>query len=245
MPQGERRTHSGESPQEKVAAAVKVLEQGIDEIISSDKFGAYLATLAHFHHYSFGNVALIFAQRKEATRVAGFHKWKELGRQVKAGERGIKILVPHKHRIKPEDGEEQEETIVLSGFGIGYVWDIEQTEGKDLAQPPLVEHLQESSDAGAQLYGYLEQYLSSRGVPVIRTNTKTSNGYFDPIGGVVAIDEELTGDQATKTLAHETGHVVAGHSFGMNSRDVETVGESAAFVVLNHFGIDSSGYTFG
>jgi hypothetical protein len=54
----------------------------------------------------------------------------------------------------------------------------------------------------------------------------------------------LIGDQATKTLAHETGHVVAGHTFGMNSRDVETVGESAAFAVLSHFGIDSSGYTF-
>jgi hypothetical protein len=94
------------------------------------------------------------------------------------------------------------------------------------------------------LYGYLEQYLLGRGVPVIRTNTKPSNGYVDPIGRFVAIDEDLAGDQATKTLAHETGHVVAGHSYGKNSSDVETVGESAAFVVLNHFGIDSSGYAF-
>jgi predicted Zn-dependent protease with MMP-like domain len=99
--------------------------------------------------------------------------------------------------------------------------------------------------AGAMLYGYLEPFLSARGVPVVRTNTKPANVYFDPIGRVVAIDEELTGDQATKTLAHETGHFVAGHTMGMNSRDVETVGESAAFVVLSHFGIDSSGYTFG
>ena len=151
MPGGERRAHSGESTQEKVAAAVKVLEQGIDSILTSESFGVYLQTLSHFHQYSYGNVALIYAQRKDSTHVAGFHKWKELGRQVKAGERGIKILVPHKHRIKPEDGE-KEETIVLRGFGIGYVWDIEQTEGKDLAEPPLVQHLQESSDAGAALY---------------------------------------------------------------------------------------------
>jgi len=244
MPRGERGTHSGESPQERVAAAVKVLEQGIDSILSSESFAAYLTTMSRFHNYSFGNIALIYTQLPTASRVAGFHKWRELGRQVKAGEKGIKILVPHKHRIKPEDGEEKEETIVLRGFGVGTVFDISQTEGKDLAEPPLVEHLQESSDAGAALYGYLEQYLSGRGVPVIRTNTKPSNGYFDPIRRVVAIDEELAGDQATKTLAHETGHVVAGHSYGMNNRDVETVGESAAFVVLNHFGIDASGYSF-
>jgi hypothetical protein len=177
--------------------------------------------------------------------VAGFHKWKELGRQVKLGERGIKILVPHKHRIKPEDGEEKEETIVLRGFGVGYVWDIDQTEGEDLPEPPLVQRLEGSTDAGAALYSYLEQFLSGRGVPVIRTNTKPSNGYWDPIGRMIAVDEDLAGDQAAKTLAHETGHFVAGHTMGMNSRDVETVGESAAFVVLNHFGIDSSGYTFG
>jgi hypothetical protein len=62
MPRGERRTQSGESPQERVAAAVKVLEQGIDEIISSDSFGAYLATLSRFHNYSYGNVALIWTK---------------------------------------------------------------------------------------------------------------------------------------------------------------------------------------
>jgi hypothetical protein len=58
---------------------------------------------------------------------------------------------------------------------------------------------------------------------------------------MIAVDQDLAGDQATKTLAHETGHYVAGHTMGMNSRNVETVGESAAFVVLSHFGIDSSG----
>ena len=82
MPRRERRSYSGESPQDRVAAAVKVLEQGIDSILSSESFAAYLTTMSRFHNYSFGNIALIYTQLPTAARVAGFHKWRELGRQV-------------------------------------------------------------------------------------------------------------------------------------------------------------------
>src|ERR1700694_2065598 len=111
MPGGERRSYSGESPQEKVAAALQTLEQGIDSILTSETFAAYLLTLSRLHSYSFWNILLIRAQLPEASMVAGYRRWQELGRQVKKGERGIKMLVHHKSKIKPEN-EEDEATIV-------------------------------------------------------------------------------------------------------------------------------------
>ena len=104
MPRGEYEPRSGElSPQEKVKQALQALERGVDSILTSESFASYLQTMSRFHQYSFGNVALIHMQNPTATRVAGYRKWQELGRQVKYGERGIKILVPHKARLKSED----------------------------------------------------------------------------------------------------------------------------------------------
>src|SRR2546425_218781 len=96
MPRGEHEPHGGErSAGGKVREALETLEHGIDSILTSERFGEYLKTLARFHSYSFSNVLLIRMQRPDATRVAGYRKWQELGRQVKKGERGIAILVPH------------------------------------------------------------------------------------------------------------------------------------------------------
>ena len=123
MPGREYEPRSGElSPQEKVQQALQALERGVDSILSSENFTAYLQTMSRFHQYSFGNVALIHMQNPAATRVAGYRKWLELGRQVKYGERGIKILVPHKARLKPEE-DDGEDTIMVTSFGVGSVFD--------------------------------------------------------------------------------------------------------------------------
>jgi antirestriction protein ArdC len=244
MPRGEHGPRYGELPrEERLKDALQALEHGIDSILSGESFASYLQTLARFHSYSFGNVLLIRAQRPEATRVAGYRKWLELGRQVKKGEQGIKILVPFKHKaaVAEEDGED---TFVVKGFGVGTVFDVAQTDGDPLPDPPVVERIGGASDRGMRLFVDLLDYLEFQNVPVMREDTKPANGYFDPKRRRVALDVDLDGDQVAKTLTHEACHVVAGHTLGMNSRDVETVAESAAFVVLNHYGIDSSGYTF-
>jgi hypothetical protein len=167
----------------------------------------------------------------------------ELGRQVKKGEQGIKILVPFKRKaaVAEEDGADD---VVVKGFGVGTVFDVAQTDGDPLPNPPAVERIGGASDRGMRLFVDLFDYLELQNVPVDRETTKPANGYFDPVRRRVALDIDLDGDQATKTLTHEACHVVAGHALGMNSQDVETVAESAAFVVLNHYGLDSSGYTF-
>ncbi|MDQ2744220.1 MAG: ArdC-like ssDNA-binding domain-containing protein, partial [Chloroflexota bacterium] len=89
-----------------MAAALQTLEQGIDSILTSDSFADYLRTMARFHSYSASNVALILTQRPDASRVAGYRRWQDLGRQVNKGEKGIHILVPHKRRITAEKEED-------------------------------------------------------------------------------------------------------------------------------------------
>jgi antirestriction protein ArdC len=244
MPRGEYGPRHQELPrEERLKDALQTLEHGIDSILSSEGFASYLQTLARFHSYSFGNVLLIRAQRPDATRVAGYRKWLELGRQVKKGEQGIKILIPFKHKATVAE-EDRENDFIVKGFGVGTVFDVTQTDGDPLPDPPAVERVGGASNQGMRLFVDLIDYLELQNVSVTRENTKPANGYFDPKRRRVALDVDLDGDQATKTVTHEACHVIAGHALGMDSRDVETVAESASFVVLNHYGIDSSGYTF-
>ena len=120
----------------KMQAVLATLERGIAAILDGEEFARYLATLARFHMYSPKNVALIHVQNRDATRVAGYRAWQTLGRQVRKGERGIRIVVPYRARVASveDDGQEQE---IVTGWGIGHVWDVAQTDGKPLALPPI------------------------------------------------------------------------------------------------------------
>jgi antirestriction protein ArdC len=244
MPRGEYQPQHHEHQQDD--RVKNALEAGIDAILDSDHFAAYLRTMARLPQYSFGNLVLIHAQHPAPTMVAGYRRWQELGRQVKKAEHGIKILVPYKRKITQEgDTDDTDSTrMVVRGFGVGTVFDVSQTEGDPLPEPPRPEVVDGASDLGMRLYVDLWDFLETNGVSVSREHTEPANGYFQPVTNHVAIGYHIDGDQATKTLMHETAHVVAGHTLGMNDRDVETVAESAAYVILNHYGIDSSGYSF-
>ena len=238
----ERNRYQGEDPRERVSAALTTLEQGIDGILEGQAFADYLATMARFHTYSFGNVLLIKLQRPDSTRVAGYQRWKQLGRQVKRGEQGIKILVPH--AIRTTDLETGEEQIIVRSFGLGTVFDVSQTEGRPLPEPPVTQEIRQATDAGAALYGHLERFLADQGITVAQEELDRGHGYYAPAERRIAIGSHLAGDQRTKTLAHEAAHVVAEHRGDTSREDAETVAESAAFVVLHHYGIDTSSYTF-
>ena len=238
----ERNRNRDEDPRERVNAALTTLEQGIDGILEGQAFAAYLATMARFHHYSFGNVLLIKLQRPDATRVAGYQRWQQLGRQVKRGEQGIKILVPH--RVKTTDAETGEEQVIVRSFGLGTVFDIGQTEGQPLPEPPVAQEIRQATDAGAALYTHLERFLAGHGITVTQEKLERGHGYYAPTERRIAIGRHLAGDQRAKTLAHEAAHAVAEHRGDTRREDAETVAESAAFVVLHHYGIDTSSYTF-
>ncbi len=118
-----------ERAQERMQQAMALLEEGIARILDSDSFAGYLRAMSRFHQYSAHNVALILAQNPEATRVAGYRAWQQLGRQVRKGEKGLVILVPLVSRVKGEgdaEADEQDERVVTR-FGVGYVFDVAQT----------------------------------------------------------------------------------------------------------------------
>src|SRR3954466_13387213 len=106
-----------------VTASLLQLERSVAAIQDSDTFRAYLDAQARFHQYSFGNVLLILSQRPESTRVAGYHTWRSLGRQVRRGEKGIRIIVPMRGRVtaaaegETPDEDQPERTIVRFGTG--------------------------------------------------------------------------------------------------------------------------------
>ena len=229
---------------EKMRDALTTLERGIAAILDGDAFARYLATLARFHMYSPNNVAMIHAQSPAATRVAGYRAWRVLGRHVRKGERGIRILVPHRARIASAEGDGQEQEIV-TGWGIGYVWDVAQTDGEPLAVPPIYSALTGDATVAEMVREELTGWLRREGVTLVQRDTGRANGYYLPRTREIAIHHQLTGIRELKTLVHEAAHFAADHAGGVRWEDAETVAEGAAYTVLSHFGLDTSGYSFG
>jgi len=230
-----------------------LLERGIEGILDSEGFAAYLKTMARFHTYSFRNVLMILAQRPEATQVAGYKTWQTLGRQVQKGEKGIVIFVPHKKRLResldmPNDerpaGEAEQPTHVVTGYGLGRVFDVAQTTGEPLPEAPEPINLNGESETGTRIDRRLSRFLIEDGVRLSVEDTGRANGYYRPAQRLIALSDRLTGDQRVKTLVHEAAHYLADHRGQVTREDAETVAESSAFVVLAHYGIRSDSYSF-
>jgi len=236
---------------EKTSAALTMIEEGLSNLGSSENWAAYLRTQSRFHRYSFNNTLLILMQAPEATKVAGYRTWLSLGRQVRKGEHGIKILAPAMYRTKnenesDEDGEPSE-TRQLRGFTTATVFDIAQTDGDEIPEP--VATLTGSGPEGA-----LESLLAvaaARGVAVEIAPIPShpgAHGVFQPSANTITLRPDLSGAQMVKTLSHELAHADL-HRDGVTG-DVdrslcELEAESVAFIVCQHLGVDSSEYSFG
>ena len=242
------------------------LEQGIGDLFASGQYAEYLKTMAKFHDYSFNNCLLIFFQRPSASRVAGFGTWKELGRYVKRGEKGIKIFAPcpYKKTVEPDptnqrasgpDGNPPTEKteIIIPMFKVVTVFDVSQTDGKEL--PALgVDELKGDVDGYAAFFHALEQVSP---VPVSFEKVNGSaKGYFSPKEQRIVVGEGMGQLQTIKTAVHEIAHATLHNHYGLKERDIppeqrkdrhtcEVEAESVAFVVCQHYGIDTSDYSFG
>lgn len=225
-------------------AVLATLERGIAAILDGEEFARYLATLARFHRYSPKNVALIHAQNRDATHIAGYRAWQALGRQVKKGERGIRIVVPYRARVAPVE-EEGPEPEIVTGWGVGYVWDVAQTEGEPLTLPPIHGALTGDAQVADVVREELVRWLHGQEVTLVRKDTGRAGGYYLPYAHEIAIHHDLTGPRELKTLMHEAAHYAAHHCGGVRWEDAETVAEGAAYAVLSNFGLDTSGYSFG
>jgi len=214
-----------------------------------------LAAAARFHQYSFGNVLLILAQNPDATRPAGYRTWQSRGRQVRKGERGIRILAPVTYRPRREqdhhDGtdavEEQDRPRQLRGFTIEHVSDIAQTEGEPL---PDVAPARLEGDSPAGLWEALAEQVAAHGYELRRGRRARpqANGETDPATKTVTVREDLSPAQAAKTLVHERAHILLGHVDSVVSHQAcrgqcKVEAESVAYLVCTQLGIEANGYS--
>jgi len=252
--------------EKKIDLVMKQLKDGVESIQDNYQFRMFLTTMSKFHDYSIGNQILIMLQKPEAIRVAGFNTWKDLGRWVKKGEKGIAILAPvmpprskatcpgcgaevsRKARYCPECGQGLETT---SGFDmeqpryfrVVYVFDVNQTEGEDL---PEFEVPVLTGEANEELFADLLAHMKQRSVSVdfdSRPNIDPGiKGFFSQAGIWVRPEEPRA--QQLKTLLHEIAHYYSEGVFHIPRADAETIAESAAFVVGTHFGFDTGVRSF-
>lgn len=234
----------------KTADALKNLDSLIDGLAAELDKGmtgqwlAFLATAAKFHTYSFSNQALIYWQRPEATRVAGFNRWKELGRFVKKGAKGIAILAPamRTKTVETTDdaGNTTTEELRVRRFRVCYVFDVADTELMEGAQDVELNWKQAigaRGDGTPEQFAALIAFSESIGVPVRMKATGSAGGYTD--GKEIVLERECFG-----TLAHELGHVIC--QFRTNRRgdltheERELEAESVAYLVCTAVGIDRS-----
>jgi antirestriction protein ArdC len=247
---------------EKLQEITDKLEQGVKDIFASDKYKEYLSVMSKFHRYSFRNTLLILFQKPDASMIAGYGAWqKNFKRQVRKGEKGIKIIAPSPYKIQKEqekigaDGKKTTETIdvTIPAYKVTTVFDVSQTDGEPL--PSLgVDKLQGSVDNYKDFYAALEKISP---VAIGFENIESgANGYFNRVEQRIAVQENMSELQTLKTLIHEIAHAKL-HDISPEEANAlppeeqkdthtkEVEAESVAYTVCQHYGIDTSDYTFG
>ncbi|WP_174240724.1 ArdC family protein [Granulicella sp. S156] len=235
IPQPKQQT-TKEAIAANVQALIEHLEQGHSEGLT-----AYLTAMGRFHTYSFGNILEIARQRPNATRVAGLYAWNQLGRKVKKGERGIRILAPVIGVRRKKDAEAEKDIrtqnqAVLVGFRSAYVFDVSQTEGKDL--PELSERV--TGNVGEYSERLLD-FISAQGIQ-LEFNESIAPALGMSYGSRIAV---LPGQEAAEefsTLVHELAHEMlhkAERRTATTKTRRETEAEAIAFVVGTTIGLST------
>ena len=260
---------TSEKPAEKLKEITDRLEQGITELFDSERYKEYLRVMSKFHNYSFNNTLLIAMQKPDASLVAGFSAWKNnFERNVMKGQKGIKIIAPSPFKVKQEmqkidphtqkpvigkDGKPvtEEKEITIPAYKVVTVFDVSQTEGKEL--PDIaVDELTGDVDRYKDFFAALEK---TSPVPIAFEKIEGgSHGYYHLADKRIALNEGMSELQTLKTAIHEIAHAKL-HDIDLNApkdgqprvdrntREVEA--ESVAYTVCQHYGLDTSDYSFG
>jgi len=245
------------------------LEQGIKELFESEKYKEYLRTMSKFYNYSFNNTLLIAMQKPDATLIAGYTSWqRNFDRHVLKGEKGIKILAPAPYKVMEErdrldpstqkpisdqDGNALKETVEVTrpAFKVVSVFDVSQTDGKEI--PDIsVDELTGSVENYTAFFDALKQESP---VPIAFEDILGgAKGYYHLEDRRIAIQENMSEIQTIKTAIHEVAHAKL-HALDPDgkrnpekmkdsrTREVET--ESVAYTVCQHYGVETSDYSFG
>ena len=261
---------TSEKPAEKLKEITDRLEQGITELFDSERYKEYLKVMSKFHNYSFRNTVLIAMQKPDASLVAGFSAWKNnFERNVMKGQKGIKIIAPSPYKIKQEmqkidphtqkpiigkDGKPvtEEKEVTIPAYKVVSVFDVSQTEGKEL--PDIaIDELPGDVDRYKDFFAALEK---TSPVPIAFENIEGgSHGYYHLEDKRIAINEGMSELQTLKTAIHEIAHAKL-HDIDLNApkdeqqphidrRTREVEAESVAYTVCQHYGLDTSDYSFG
>lgn len=246
----------------KSSDVIKALKNGVKDIMNSDNYKSYLNLLSSQYHYSLYNTLLIYNQKPNATMVQNSEFWKKQGRYINQGEHGLRIFLPLKKKvdtlvnkldenkkpIRKPDGEYEKKIIQteeIYGFKLAPVFDVSQTNGKELPKNPVVELKGNSSDA----VSLLDAIKNTIPIPIENINSKTSAfGMYDKTQNKIYIKDDLSAEQKCKTLIHEYAHSKLHNKitdYQENRGTYEMQAESAAYVISNHFGLDTSEYSFG
>jgi len=244
--------------------AMNKLEQGVQDVFKGKNFQDYLKFCARLPKYSLNNQILIMLQDPKATICQSYNGWKAIGRTVKKGEKGIRILAPNPFKVKKEQKVFDENgdqlfdqagnpvmeivEVPVMSYRLVSTFDVRQTEGADLPVNS-VEELTAGVDGYSKLFDALTK---ASGVQVEFENIESgAKGYYSVDRDIIVLNSGMSESQTLKTLIHETAHQM------LHSKDAlkgqakksrylkETEAESVAFVVCQHFGIDTSDYTFG
>ncbi len=259
-----------ERKQSEIDEMIQRIDEGVNAVFKSDKYKEYLKFASQFTDYSARNTMLINLQRPDATLVAAYGKWKQLGRQVEKGESGISILAPVTYKtneileidrpvvdefgnpIYNEDGTEKTETVEKPMTGLAfkkvYVFDVSQTSGKELPDP--VGELTGDVDE-ARREAVFTALKKVTGAEFLFKDIKGgAKGYYSAAKNEIVIKSGMSDTQTLKTAFHEAAHnllhdpkkkIVTVKS-PRNEKEVQA--ESVAFMVAEKFGIDTSEYSF-
>ena len=260
---------TSEKPAEKMKEITDRLEQGITELFDSERYKEYLKVMSRFHNYSFNNTLLIAMQKPDASLVAGFSAWKNnFQRNVMKGEKGIKIIAPSPFKVKQEmekidpqtkkpvmgkDGKPvmEEKEVTIPAYKVVSVFDVSQTEGKEL--PDIA--VDELTGDVARYKDFFAALEKTSPVPIgFEQIAGGAHGYYHLEDKRIAIDEGMSELQTLKTAIHEIAHAKL-HDIDLNTpkdeqprvdrRTREVEAESVAYTVCQHYGLDTSDYSFG
>lgn len=261
---------TSENQKDRLKEITDRLEQGILEVFESERYKEYLRVMSRFHHYSFNNTMLIALQKPDASLIAGFNAWKNThGRTVKKGEKGIRIIAPAPFKVKQEtekldpktnmplvgaDGNAitEEKEITIPAYKVVSVFDVSQTEGKEL---PSI-GVDELTGDVSQYEDFFTALKKASPVPIVLEHIEGSaHGYYHLAEKRIAIDDNMSELQTLKTAIHEIAHAKL-HDIDLNApkeekenrpnqRTREVEAESVAYTVCRHYGLDTSDYSFG
>ncbi len=224
----------------RTADVIDQLAAGISQLTTSEAWTKWLHVAAQFHSYSFANTVLILQQSSgQATRVAGFHAWRKLGRHVRKGERALWIFAPMTRRVASDDDDDS--TRVLTGFKVVPVFDTASTDGEPL--PEIASRLHGDDPAGA--YDRLVDVARAIGYSVEDASLPgETNGDCNFSAKRIRVRVDNAPAQRLKTLCHELAHAMLHEDFHDRAL-AELEAESVAWIVIASIGINSDGYSFG